>query len=137
MSTETQQKSGPSQIFKLNKALKLAEQWVGNMTKVAEDEPTEVEPEARPSRLGLGAKVSRQSKIGPLNDPVERKLHARLNAGKRNAAKRAEDSTPSARNGHGNDDEDEDQDLESRTSAFAKKRAAPPTSSLQATKKQK
>lgn len=28
-----------------------AEQWVNNMTKAAEDEPTEVESEARPKRL--------------------------------------------------------------------------------------
>lgn len=139
MSTETQQKTRPPQIFKLDKALKLAEQWVDNMTKAAEDERTGVEPEARPSRLGLGAKVSRQSKIGPSNDPVERKLQVRLNAGKRNAAKNAEESTPSTRDGHGDndEDEDEDEDSESRTSTFAKKRPAPPTSSLQALKKQK
>ncbi|KAH9731954.1 factor cwc22-like protein [Citrus sinensis] len=137
MSTEMQQKTGPPQIFKLDKALKLAEQWVDNMTKAAEDEPTEIEPEARPSRLGLGAKVSRQSKIGPSNDPVERKLQVSLNAGKRNAAKTAEESTPSIRDGHGDNDEDEAEDSESRTSTFAKRRPAPPTSSLQALKKQK
>ena len=28
-----------------------AEQWVNNMTKAGEDEPTEVESEARPKRL--------------------------------------------------------------------------------------
>ncbi|KAH7511319.1 hypothetical protein JRO89_XSUnG0210000 [Xanthoceras sorbifolium] len=102
-----------------------AEQWVDKMTKAAEDEPTEVESEGRPSRLGLGAKVSRHSKPGPLHDPVARKLQARLNAGKRNAAKSIEESTPSAKDGH-DDEEDEDDDLESRSSAFAKKRGAPP-----------
>lgn len=132
-----QQKTGPPQIFKLDKALKLAEQWVDNMTTAAEDEPTEIEPEPRPSRLGLGAKVSRQSKIGHSNDPVERKLQVSLNAGKRNAAKTAEESTPSIRDGHGDNDEDEDEDSESRTSTFAKRRPAPPTSSSQALKKQK
>ncbi|KAL5792390.1 hypothetical protein ACOSP7_000984 [Xanthoceras sorbifolium] len=136
MSTERQQKSGHPQIFSSNKALKLAEQWVDKMTKAAEDEPTEVESEGRPSRLGLGAKVSRHSKPGPLHDPVARKLQARLNAGKRNAAKSIEESTPSAKDGH-DDEEDEDDDLESRSSAFAKKRGAPPVSALQSTKKQK
>lgn len=60
-----------------------------------------------------------------------------MNAGKRNAAKTAEESTPSIRDGRGDNDEDEDEDSESRTSTFAKRRPAPPTSSLQALKKQK
>ncbi|XP_044501555.1 uncharacterized protein LOC123222707 [Mangifera indica] len=127
MSAKTQLKTGLPQIFKSDTALKLAEQWVNNMTKVEEDEPTEVESEGRPSRLGLGAKVSRQSKFQPSNDPVERKLHARLDACKRKAAKNAEESP---KDGHDDDDEDED-DLESRTSAFEKKRA------VASTKKQK
>lgn len=52
-----------------------------------------------------------------------------------NAAENAEESTPSTRDGHGENDEDEKS--ESRTSTFEKKRLAPPTSSLQALKKQK
>ncbi|KAJ0113481.1 hypothetical protein Patl1_00453 [Pistacia atlantica] len=122
MSSETQVKTGPPQIFKSDEALKLAEQWVNNMTKVEEDEPTKVESEGRPSRLGLGAKVSLKSKFQPSNDPVERKLHARLDARKRKAAKNAEESLLSAKDRHDDDDDDED-DLESRTSAFEKKRA--------------
>ncbi|KAI9161881.1 hypothetical protein LWI28_021620 [Acer negundo] len=105
------------------------------ITKVieTEDEPTEVESGGRPSRLGRGAKVGRHSRVGPSNDPVERKLQGKLNAGKRNAAKSIKESTPPAND---DDNEDEDDDLESRSSAFAKKRG-PPVSSLQSTKKQK
>ena len=84
-------------------------------------------------RLGLGAKVSRQSKIGPSNDPIERKLHAKLDAGKRKSAKSIKESTLSARSGSDNSDED----LESRTKSFSKKRVVPPTSSLQRNKKPK
>ncbi|KAJ9158915.1 hypothetical protein P3X46_024458 [Hevea brasiliensis] len=138
MSKETQKKPGAHQIVRLDKALKLAEQWVNNMSKGIEDETTEVEPEGRPDRLGLGAKVLLQSKVRPLNDPVERKLHAKLEAGKRKATKSIEESLPSTRGGgNDNDDEDSDGDLESRTSAFTKKRAGPPTSSLQLKKKHK
>lgn len=87
-------------------------------------------------RLGLGAKVSRQSKIGPSNDPIERKLHAKLDAGKRKSAKSIKESTLSARSGSDNSD-DSDEDLESRTKSFSKKRVVPPTSSLQRNKKPK
>lgn len=73
-------------------------------------------------RLGLGAKVSRQFKVGPSNDPLERKLHAKLNLGKRKAAKTAKGSTP-ARDGSENDC-DSEEDSDSRTRAFDKKRAA-------------
>ncbi|XP_030440542.1 uncharacterized protein LOC115662545 [Syzygium oleosum] len=125
MSGEATQKSGVPQIIKSNVALKLAEQWVNNMTKVAEDEQTEAESDGRPSRLGLGAKFSCQMRPGPLNDPVERKLFANLQSGKRKAAKDAEESGPTARDPGG--DSDIDDELESRASAFAKKRAiAPP-----------
>ncbi|KAF5464269.1 hypothetical protein F2P56_014358 [Juglans regia] len=136
-STETQQKAGLPLIVKLDKGLKLAEQWINTMTKVAEDEPTEVELEARPYRLGLGAKVSRQSKVGPSNDPLERKLYAKLNNGKRKASKSAKECMLSARDG-GDDDYDAEENLDSRTTAFDKKRAgASKTAFLQANKKQK
>ncbi|XP_034689996.1 uncharacterized protein LOC117917737 [Vitis riparia] len=136
MSTATPPKTCPSQLVVLNKAFKLAEQWVKNMSTPLEDEPTEVKLEARPSRLGLGAKVSRQSKIGPSNDPIERKLYAKLDAGKRKSSKSSKESTLSARNGSDNSD-DSDEDLESRTKSFSKKRVVPPTSSLQRNKKSK
>ncbi|XP_024027701.1 uncharacterized protein LOC21400276 [Morus notabilis] len=132
MSTiEKPQKSAPK-IVKLDSALKLAEQWVNNMTKAEDDEQTEVE--ARPSRLGLGAKVSRQSKIGPLKDPLERKLYAKLHA----RTKSAEESTLTAnKDGYG-DDSDDSEALESRTQVFDKKRAANPvTPSVQQTKKRR
>ena len=143
-----------------------AEQWVNNMTKSTEEEPAVVELEGRPARsvyvfmalfvqiravcliityisyrLGLGATVPRQSKVGPLNDPVERKLYAKLDVGKRKAAKNKEESSPSARERHDvkhDEDEDEDEDeIESRTNLFVKKRVVPLTSSLQAKKKKK
>ncbi|XP_062154974.1 uncharacterized protein LOC133863023 [Alnus glutinosa] len=117
--TETLQKTGLPRIVKLDMGLKLAAQWVNNMTKAAEDEPTEVESEARPKRLGLGAKLSRRAKFEPLNDPLERKLHAKLNIGKRKATKSAEVSIPFA--GDGSDNEDEE-DLDSRTRAFDNKK---------------
>lgn len=62
-------------------------------------------------------------------------MQIRLNVEKRNAAKIAEESTPSTRDGRGENDEDEES--ESRTSTFEKKRLASPTSLLQALKKQK
>lgn len=90
-------------------------------------------------RLGLGAKVSRQTKFRPSDDnPVERKLHAKLESGKRKAAKRLEDSTPSAKDQlDDDDDKDDDHELESRSSAFGKKRAGPQLLALQATTKRK
>ncbi|KAK9273838.1 hypothetical protein L1049_018650 [Liquidambar formosana] len=137
MSTnEAPQKIAPPKLVILDKALKLAEQWVDNMSGSLEDESTEVDLEGRPSRLGLGAKVLRQCKVGPSNDPVERKLHAKLNAGKRKAAQSTEETIPSARDGCGDDDE-EDEDSESRTKVFSKKRVISLTSSLKAKKKLK
>ncbi|KAI4355073.1 hypothetical protein L6164_003884 [Bauhinia variegata] len=112
-----------------------AERWVNNMSKAADDEPTEADMEGRPSRLGLGAKVSRQAKVGPSNDPVDRKLYAKLIAETRKTAKIAEETIPSARVGFDNDDDSEDRD--SRTSAFAKRKAAFPYSSVMGNKKQK
>ncbi|PSS11707.1 Endochitinase [Actinidia chinensis var. chinensis] len=140
MSTEeSAKKASRPQLVTLDKALKLAEQWVNNMTKSTEEEPAVVELEGRPARLGLGATVPRQPKVGPLNDPVERKLYAKLDVGKRKAAKNKEESSPSARERHDvKEDEDEDEDEnESRTNLFVKKRVVPLTSSLQAKKKKK
>ncbi|KAM2647451.1 hypothetical protein TB1_000705 [Malus domestica] len=131
MSTEkTPQKKERPQIVKLDKALDLAKKWLNTMSEPAEDEPFEIQ--ARPARLGLGAVTPRPSKFVPSNDPLERKLHYKLDAARRNAAKIAEESTLAAKDDDENDDED------SRTSAFAKKRpAAPVTLSLRAKKRQK
>ncbi|XWS35160.1 hypothetical protein CRYUN_Cryun21dG0102000 [Craigia yunnanensis] len=112
-----------------------AEQWVSKMSGTAEDEALEVEQEGRVSGLGLGAKVPRQSKVVTSDDPVERKLYAKSGAGKRKAFKNREFSTPSGRDGV--DEDGDDEDLESRSSAFAKKRAVPLTSQLQAKQKKK
>jgi len=135
---ESAKKPTRPQLVKLDKALKLAENWVSNMTKSTKGESVEVELEGRPLRLGLGATVPRQSRVGPLNDPVDRKLHAKLEAGKRKASQRMEESSPSTRGHDGNEDEDDDdENLDSRTNLFAKKRVVPLTSSSQAKKKQK
>ncbi|KAJ8762729.1 hypothetical protein K2173_012221 [Erythroxylum novogranatense] len=123
MSTEKQKKSATPQIVQLNKAFKLAEQWVKNMSHGVEDEDTKLEPEGRHSRLGLGAKALRQMQVAS-NDPVERKLRAKLEAEKRKAAQNTE-SNPSAGDINNSDDNCSDDDLESRTSVFVKKRAGP------------
>ncbi|XP_027352912.1 uncharacterized protein LOC113863508 [Abrus precatorius] len=134
--TERPKKTGAPQIVKLDKALKLAELWVNNMSKAADDEGTNVDIEGRPFRLGLGAKVSRQSKVGPSNDPVERKLHAKLDAEKRKAANIAKESTTIARDVL--DDDEDNENVDSRTSAFSKRKAEVPlTSSILRNKKQK
>ncbi|KAJ0970176.1 hypothetical protein J5N97_023053 [Dioscorea zingiberensis] len=44
-------------LVKLDKALKLAETWVCNMSESITDETNAYEYQARPSRLGLGAEV--------------------------------------------------------------------------------
>ncbi|CAL5340028.1 unnamed protein product [Camellia sinensis] len=132
---ELAKKNSRPQLVKLDKALKLAEKWVNNMTKSTEDKSTEVQLEARPARLGLGATVPRQSKVvGPLNDPVERKLHAKLDVGKRKAAKSREEFKHDSKE---EEDDDDEENLESRTNLFAKKRVVPLASSLQTKKKQK
>ncbi|CAN6566139.1 unnamed protein product [Malus baccata var. baccata] len=145
---KTPQKKKRPGIVKLDRALDLAKKWLNTMSEPAEDEPFEIH--ARPARqvdsfiylgelvigfcrLGLGAVVPRPSKFVPSNDPLERKLHYKLDAARRNAAKVAEESALAARD-YDNDDDEED----SRTSAFEKKRpAAPVTPSLRAKKRQK
>ncbi|KAK7295087.1 hypothetical protein RJT34_17990 [Clitoria ternatea] len=134
--TETTKKTGAPQIVKLDKALKLAESWVNNMSRDADDERTNADIVDRPYRLGLGAKVSRQSKVGPSDDPIERKLYAKLNAGKRKAADIAKKSTTITRDVL--DDKNDYEDEDSRTSAFAKRKATVPlTCSTLGNKKQK
>jgi len=87
-------------------------------------------------RLGLGAKVSRQTKFVPSDDPVEKKLYAKLTAEKRKAANIAKESATTARDDL--DDDENSEDLDSRTNAFAKRKAtAPLTSSMLRNKKQK
>ncbi|KAE8723837.1 Detected protein of unknown function [Hibiscus syriacus] len=135
MAKEKPNKSGPPKIITLNNASKLAEQWLNKMNGSGQDEVVEAEPEARPERLGLGAKVPRQSNVGLSNDPVVRKLSAKLGAGKRKASKNQDSSTLSGQDMVNEDDGDED--LDSRSSAFSRKRAVPPTSQFQVKKKLK
>ncbi|GAB4855373.1 hypothetical protein Ancab_023996 [Ancistrocladus abbreviatus] len=107
-------------LVKLDNALKLAEQWVNNMSRSFEEESAEVEIEGRPARLGLGAKELAKSKRGDTNDPVERKLHAKLDPRKRKAM--GAEASIASLNAFSDDD---DHDLESRTNVFSKKRAFP------------
>lgn len=132
---EAPKKASRPQLIKLNTGFKLAEQWVKNMSKPSNDESTKVVLKARPPRLGIGAAVPRQHQVVPSNDPVERKLRAKLDAGKRKVGKNAEESAPSARDA--SVDEDSDEELESRTKAFTKKRAVSLSPSLQSKKKKK
>lgn len=131
----TTQEKPPQSLPKLitcNKGLKLAEKWVKNMPGDV-DEAKDIEMEGRPARLGLGAKVPRKSQVGPLNDPVERRLHRKFGLGSKKTTC-IEDSP--TKNEIANDDED-DENLDSRTNAFAKKRAAPFSKTPQAKKKLK
>ncbi|KAF5207455.1 pre-mRNA-splicing factor CWC22-like protein [Thalictrum thalictroides] len=120
----------------LDRGLKLAESWMNNMSGSATDEVNEVEYEGRPPRLGLGAKAVHPSRVGPLTDPVERRLVAKLNAGKRRTARTIEETNPSESN-VGDDNDGSDDDLESRTKAFTKKRATSTAPSLQGKKNKK
>ncbi|XAR54209.1 hypothetical protein NMG60_11029239 [Bertholletia excelsa] len=131
-------KASRPQLIKLDKALKLAEQWVGNMTKSIEPETKEEQLEGRPDRLGLGAAVPRGPKVVSLNDPVARKLNSKLKVGQRKNMKSTEKSRPFVREEHsGESEEDDDENLDSRTNVFTKKRVVPVASSLQAKKKKK
>ncbi|XP_043715808.1 uncharacterized protein LOC122664166 [Telopea speciosissima] len=135
MSTETPPTVRPK-LVTLNKAFQLAESWVNDMSGSTVDDSTE-EFEGRPSRLGLGAKVIHQTKSRALTDPIERKLRAKLDAGKRKAAKNIEESNPSEKNDKLGEDDSDDEDSESRTNAFLKKRSILPASSLHAKKRHK
>lgn len=134
---EASKKASRPQVVKLNQAFKLAEKWVNSMTKTMENESTLVVLEPRPARLGIGAAVPRVSKVVPSNDPVERRLRAKLDAGKRRVGDSAKESALSAKD-ESHDESSDEEESESRTKAFVKKRPAGSTpSSLQPKKKQK
>ncbi|KAL9285976.1 putative Myb/SANT-like domain-containing protein [Arabidopsis thaliana] len=120
MTTETEKKKGPPQILKTDKATKLAEKWVANMTRPTEDDPIETAQEERPHRLGLGAQVSRQTKRRPSDNPLDQKLEAKFAAGKRKNARLVAESAGSSKN-VGDDSEDDDES-ESKSQAFGKKK---------------
>ncbi|KAM7274628.1 hypothetical protein ACFE04_016494 [Oxalis oulophora] len=130
-------KQNAPRFVMVNTAFKLAESWVHNMTKVADNEPTQVEPVSIQNRLGLGTKVARHSKFVPSNDPIEKKLHAKLNAAKRRAVENSKEESRVLAKDVSSSDEDEDDKLESRTNAFSKKRAAHMSPVFQAKKKHK
>ncbi|XP_068640133.1 uncharacterized protein [Aristolochia californica] len=132
MGAEAPSKPCP-QLVKLDKALKLAESWVNNMSGSTTDEQNVVDFETRPARLGLGAKFVPQSKVASSVDPVGKKLLAKFNAHKKRAASNLEELNPAEEKV---EDSDEDE-LESRTKSFNKKRAMPLSTSLQAKKKRK
>ncbi|KAL2469050.1 hypothetical protein Fot_50626 [Forsythia ovata] len=133
---EASKKCSRPEFVKLDKAFKLAEQWVNNMSKSSEGRKSiAIELEGRPARLGIGATVPRGSKVVNSSDPVERKLLAKLDAEKRKVVKRAEEFAPSSKDG--NVDEDGEDELESKTKAFAKKRPLNTISPLQRKKKHK
>ncbi|CAM6103787.1 unnamed protein product [Calypogeia fissa] len=76
-----------SEIFVSSKALQVAEGWVRNMLGESDleddDEDSKaVELEARPPRLGLGAKYLPHSKVATTMSPVEKRLRAMTGAGK-------------------------------------------------------
>ncbi|MCL7047637.1 hypothetical protein MKW94_010732, partial [Papaver nudicaule] len=114
-----------------------AESWVNNMTGSPDDESREEkEPEARPARLGLGAKVAPQARLDPYTDPAGMRLNAKLKAGKKRAAAKELEEESKATNGQASDDDD-DEEPESRTNAFTKKIVVPvPVSSNLQGKKQ-
>ncbi|CAL9089732.1 unnamed protein product [Musa acuminata var. zebrina] len=133
MGAESKAKA-PPKVVKLDKALKLAEAWVNNMSRPAIYEQSEVEFEGRPSRLGLGAKIAPKMKAAVSSDPVEQKLLGKLNSKKKLSSENVEKASPVKENSPSDDDENEP---ESRTSAFVKKRPMPPATSLQSSKKRK
>ncbi|KAJ4905264.1 hypothetical protein Rs2_19215 [Raphanus sativus] len=123
MTTESGKKKRTPQILKTHTmALKLAEKWVANMTTPAEDDPPiEAEQEVRPSRLALGAEVSRQMKRRPSDDPLDQKLQAKFDAGRRKYARSEAESAGSNKNA-GDDSDEDDYESESKSQAFGKKR---------------
>ncbi|KAF8108537.1 hypothetical protein N665_0108s0072 [Sinapis alba] len=120
MTTETAKKKRAPQILKTDTAHKLAEKWVANMSTPVENDPIEAQQEVRVDRLGLGAKVSRQMKRRPSDDPLDQKLQAKFDAGKRKQARSEAESAGSGKNA--GDESEDDDESESKSQAFGKKR---------------
>ncbi|CAL9759894.1 uncharacterized protein LOC135598578 [Musa acuminata AAA Group] len=93
MGSESKAKA-PPKVVKLDKALKLAEAWVNNMSTSATNEQSELEFEGQPSRLGLGAKVTPKMKVAVSSDPVEQKLLGKLNSKKKLSYDNIEKASP-------------------------------------------
>ncbi|KAJ0254923.1 hypothetical protein HA466_0097590 [Hirschfeldia incana] len=124
MKTESGKKKRTPQILKTDttNALNLAEKWVANMTTPGEDDPIEAEQEVRPPRLALGAEVSWQMKRRPSDNPLDQKLQAKFDAGKRKHARSEAVSSVSSKNAGDDSEDDDDDDSESKSQAFGKKR---------------
>ncbi|KAL3649554.1 hypothetical protein CASFOL_005957 [Castilleja foliolosa] len=105
------------QLVKMNKAFKLAVQWVDNMSK-SSVKFVSVELEGRPSRLGIGATVPKESRVTHSDNPIEKKLLSKLNANKKKAMR---DADLAAKDGN-DDEESEEEESESKTRSFGKKR---------------
>ncbi|GER57440.1 hypothetical protein STAS_35257 [Striga asiatica] len=137
--TEEDPKNKPQpQLVRLDRAFKLAEQWVNNMSKSSVDEKsksTSVDLEGRPARLGIGATVPKESRVTRSDNPVERKLIATLNANKKKAITKNEAPSAKVENVLG-DGSDEDES-ESKTRSFTKKRPPNFSHSLLQSKKHK
>ncbi|KAI3850558.1 hypothetical protein MKX03_003994 [Papaver bracteatum] len=122
--TASKAKDAPK-LVKLDRARKLAESWVNNMSGSPDDDSIEEkEPEARPARLGLGARAAPQTRLGPSSDPAGKSLHNKLEASKKRAAAKTLEEESKANNGQASDDDD-DEEPESRTNAFTKKIVVP------------
>lgn len=107
------------------------------MSKLDEDDKSiKVKTESRPPRLGVGAAVPRESKVVHSNDPVERRLRAKLDIDKTKVVKNTKEPAGPAKGGSFDEDSDDDE-VESKTKVFKKKRPINWTLSLQAKKKQK
>ncbi|CAA0820770.1 Protein of unknown function (DUF3245 [Striga hermonthica] len=120
--TEKDPKNKPQpQLVRLDRAFKLAEQWVNNMSKSSVDtKSTSVDLEGRPAGLGIGATVPKESRVTRSDNPVERKLIATLNANKKKAITKNE--APSAKVENVLDEESDEDESESKTRSFTKKR---------------
>uniref|UniRef100_A0A6N2MSM2 Uncharacterized protein n=1 Tax=Salix viminalis TaxID=40686 RepID=A0A6N2MSM2_SALVM len=100
-----------------------------SLVDAVEDDPSEVEPEGRPSRLGLGAReVPHLSKARQSQMTLSRGGYLPRWNLERDSIQRARDD---------NEDDDSSEKIESITRAFAKKRPAPLVPTLQLKKKQK
>ncbi|XP_051121666.1 uncharacterized protein LOC127245065 [Andrographis paniculata] len=130
---EDLKKKSQPQLVKLDRAFKLAEQWVNNMSKSSshDEKSPSVELEGRPAGLGIGATVPKESKVALTNNPVERKLFSKLQTENRKANKRDENLASNAKV----DEDSEEDESESRTRAFSKRRPLSLSSPLNAKRK--
>lgn len=136
MDEDPKQKT-PVQLVKLNRALKLAEQWVNNMSNfLTEDDPESVELEGRPSRLGIGVVAQKESRVSHSGTSIERKLFSKLQADKRKSINRDANSAPTlTNNGKVDDNSSDEEEPESKTQAFSKKRPSSFASPLKSKKR--